>query len=152
MKRIFIIATLALAACNGSPKNEAQHTEQPEESIPGTENASSYQYEPAVSSLKGTLSTQLFWGPPGYGEDTTTDEREKEYVLILDKAISMQKPDSDLSEGFNGALNHVTKIQLVHTQNLQPYLHKTVQVTGTLFGAQTGHHHTEVLLEVKSIK
>jgi uncharacterized protein DUF4431 len=146
MKRILIIATLALAACTGSPAA----TTDSEEAKTG--NALEYQYEPAVSTLHGTLTSKVYFGPPGYGEDTLADEKERTYVLVLDKGIAIQQPKKDLSDGYNAAIGNVTHIQLLNQESLDKYLNKTVSVTGTLFGAQTGHHHTDVLLDLKSIK
>lgn len=146
MKHIFIIASLALAACSTNPQAEGETTETKKE------NATEYQYEPALSTIHGTLSSKVYWGPPGYGEDTTVDERENVYLLLLDKGINIQAPQKDLSDGYNGAINNVMQLQLVNQQSLDAYLNKNVTVTGTLFGAQTGHHHTDVLLDVKTVK
>jgi len=146
MKRTLIGLSLALAACTSNPPAESETTETKKE------NATEYQYEPAISIIHGTLSTKLYWGPPGYGEDTTVDERENVYLLLLEKGINIKAPKKDLSDGYNAAINNVMQLQLVNQQSLDAYLHKNVTVTGTLFGAQTGHHHTDVLLDVKTIK
>ncbi len=146
MKRIFIIPALALMACSTNPQTDQEATEVK------AENASEYQYEPAISTIHGTLSTKVYWGPPGYGEDTTVDEKENVYLLLLDKGINIQAPKKDLSDGYNAAINNVMQLQLVNQQSLDAYLNKNVTITGTLFGAQTGHHHTDVLLDVKTIK
>jgi hypothetical protein len=105
-----------------------------------------------INTNHGILSSKVYWGPPGYGEDTTADERENVYLLLLDKGINIKAPKKDLSDGYNAAINNVMQLQLVNQQSLDAYLHKHVTITGTLFGAQTGHHHTDVLLDVKSIK
>jgi hypothetical protein len=109
-------------------------------------------HEPAVSTIHGTLSSKVYWGPPGYGEDTTADEKENVYLLVLEKGINIQAPKKDLSDGYNAAINNVMQLQLLNQQSLDAYLNKNVTITGTLFGAQTGHHHTDVLLDVKTIK
>lgn len=146
MKKTFIIASLALAACTTNPQREQDNVD----TTP--ENAVEYQYEPVVSTIHGTLSSKVYWGPPGYGEDTTADEKENVYLLMLDKGINLKAPKKDLSDGYNAAINNVMQLQLVNQQSLDSYLGKNVTVTGTLFGAQTGHHHTDVLLDVKSIQ
>lgn len=145
MKKTLILASLAFAACSTNPQVE-DATELKKE------NPTEYQYEPAVSTIHGTLSSKVYWGPPGYGEDTTVDEKENVYLLVLDKGINIQAPKKDLSDGYNAAINNVMQLQLVNQQSLDAYLNKNVTVTGTLFGAQTGHHHTDILLDVKSIK
>lgn len=146
-KILFIAITLlALTGCNSHPQTQEQVTEQK------TENALEYQYEPVVSTLNGKLTTHVYWGPPGYGQDTTVDEKEKEYVLILSKAIRMKKPVTDISDGYDAATSDITQIQLVHQNPLEQYLNKQVTVSGTLFGAQTGHHHTDILLDLVTIE
>lgn len=147
MKKQMLIPALAflMASCSGTdPKDEGS------KDIP--QNATEYGYEPEVSTLHGTLSTKLYWGPPGYGEDTTVDEREPAYILTLPQGINITTPKNDLSEGYNAAINNVLKIQVVPQRNIDAYVGKAVTVTGTLFGAQTGHHHTDVLLDLKTIR
>jgi len=146
MNKGILIVAIAFSGCS----DKQPHVEQAgkEEAL----NALYYQYEPVVSTLTGTLTTQLFWGPPGYGEDTIADERELECILVLDKAIHIQKPDSDISGGYDGLVNAIDTIQVVHQQKVNNYFHKKVKVTGTLFGAQTGHHHTEILIDLITIK
>lgn len=145
MKKILLISSLALAACSTNPQTGSDTT--------GTtpENAKDYQYEPALSTIHGTLSSKVYWGPPGYGEDTTVDEKEPAYILVLDKGINLKAPQKDLSDGYNAAINNVMQIQIVPQNPLDDYLNKPVTVTGTLFGAQTGHHHTDVLMDLKTI-
>jgi hypothetical protein len=83
-----------------------------------------------VVTLTGTLTYQRFWGAPNYGEDTLTDAKEIVPVLKTDTA----------------------DIQLVTNKNLRSLENKKVSARGKLFDAQTGHHHTNVLLDLKEIK
>jgi len=74
--------------------------------------------------------------------------------------VELRSPACVLADKLKPALNisqdHVREIQLV----LETAMYKTyslligrqVVVQGTLFGAHTGHHHTPVLLNVKSIE
>ncbi len=60
-------------------------------------------------------------------------------------------------DDFDVAVSHLTDLQLVlgtHTyhQRAKELLLRKVIVTGVLFGAQTGHHHTPVLLDVMNIQ
>lgn len=104
-KFLFVAITLVtFSGCNNNQKTQDEVTE------PKTENASEYPYEPVVSTLNGKLTTHVYWGPPGYGEDTTVDEKEKEYVLILSKSIRMKKPVSDISDGYDAANRDITEI------------------------------------------
>lgn len=85
---------------------------------------------PGEVTLTGTLTYQRFWGPPNYGEDTLTDKKEIYPILKTDTA----------------------DIQLVTDKNLRSFENKKVSATGVLFEAQTGHHHTKILLELGEIK
>ncbi|HEY6242708.1 MAG TPA: DUF4431 domain-containing protein [Pyrinomonadaceae bacterium] len=46
----------------------------------------------------------------------------------------------------------VREVQLVLTMPYKEFIGKALLVRGTLFHACTGHHHTAVLMEVRSIK
>lgn len=139
-------AAAVLASCSGNPKSGQ------EELTAMPENALEYNYEPEISTLSGTLTSRIYWGPPGYGEDTTVDEKEQAYILVLSKGIDMKAPKKDLSDGYNAAIHNVMKVQIVPQNLIDEYLNKPVTVTGTLFGAQTGHHHSDVLMDLKTIR
>lgn len=98
--------------------------------------------------MTGTLTLETFLGPPNYGEDTITDKKEQEYVLNLEKPINIIAPTEDISGGFNEAKTGIKKLQLIPNEKLGQYVNKKIKVSGKLFGTQTGHHHTEVLLSV----
>ena len=103
-------------------------------------------YEPYESTLTGTLIREEFFGPPGYGEYPETDTKEPYFILYLDKKINIKNaPEEKI---INDPHENVNKIQLVINdyEIFRPYLNKKVTVTGTLFSAHTGHHHTAVLL------
>ena len=106
-----------------------------------------YNYEPTVSTLSGTVKESLFYGPPGYGEDTINDSKERVYVLVLDKPITMIAEDKN---EFNTAKTNIKEIQLVTNEDFKHHINKKITLSGTLFGAQTGHHHTDVLLQLKN--
>jgi hypothetical protein len=90
--------------------------------------------------LSGTLTTEMFYGRPNYGENPETDEKEYPYILKLDKPIK----SSDLE---------ITKVQVVpistpDTRAIHNSLNKHVKIEGSLFFSITGHHHTPILIEV----
>lgn len=107
-----------------------------------------YKYEPTVSVLTGKLKFESFWGPPNFGEDTTADRRETMAILYLDKPIDLAGVAND---EFNIARTGVSRIQLIHERNLKNYVGKEITVKGTLFGAHSPHHRTEVLLNMMQI-
>ena len=54
----------------------------------------------------------------------------------------------------NTTKENVSRIQLIMPGNIDAsgYKNKTVRLTGTFFGPQTGHHHTDVLLDVQKVE
>lgn len=118
-------------------------------------NKQDYFYEPSVSIILGTIKIESFFGPPGYGENPQTDSREDSYILNLDSPINVISNEKEIEEGdFNYTKYNITKIQLTSTSNvnLTNFKNRIVRLTGTFFGASTGHHHTEVLMDVSKIE
>ena len=111
-------------------------------------------YEPAMEHVTGKLTIKTFPGPPNYESVQKGDREESSLLIELHHPVCVaeDKNDPDLNPSQGG----VTAIQLV----LEPEAYKTykpmvgreVVATGTLFGAHTGHHHTPVLLTVKTIE
>jgi hypothetical protein len=109
-------------------------------------------YQPAVVELKGTLRVRLYNGPPNYGENPDTDAKEALPVLILSKPVSVRGNPDPKAEFDRQSVKHIRKIQLVLTMPHKEFIGKTVLVKGTLFHAFTAHHHTDALMDVRSIK
>ncbi len=112
-----------------------------------------YYFEPNVSIIEGTLITRLHYGPPGYGEDPTNDEKRYPFILQLDDPIKVIAEDTD---DFNSTTSDVLEIQLVlmgepFVEMAKQYKNKHIKVQGTLFSALTGYHYTEVLMTVDKI-
>lgn len=112
-----------------------------------------YKFEPNVSIVEGTLITRMYYGQPGYGEDPENDAKEYPYILQLDKPINVKAQEGDI---MNSDKFDVKEIQVVplgeeDLKSIKKYLDKHIKIEGTLFSALTGHHHTEVLIEVKRI-
>lgn len=95
--------------------------------------------------LSGVLREEPFWGPPGYGEDTTVDKKETAYMLI---------PENPFDVSISGKIiaRSMKKIQLASTTPLEDLKDKFVIVSGSFYEAATGHHHTPVLMSVDKIK
>lgn len=109
-------------------------------------------YQPTVVELKGKLSVRLYYGPPNYGENPDTDAKEALPILILSKPVSV-RGNPDPKAGFDRqSVEDIREIQLVLTMPHKEFIGKTVLVKGTLFHAFTAHHHTDVLMDVRSIK
>ena len=114
-------------------------------------NKPEYYYDDTASILIGTLTVKSYFGPPGYGESPSIDSKEEEYILILEKPINViQRSKKDEEEGIDVTKFNNKKIQLVILGdiNLDPFINKKIKVSGSFFGAISGHHHTPVLLQV----
>jgi hypothetical protein len=119
------------------------------------EAADCLRYEPAAARLTGTIIRKTFPGSPNYESVRLGDRSETVWLLVLPKSICIDrdKDDPDL----NVAQKDVGQLQLVF---LDPTLYqkyaglvgKRALATGTLYGAHTGHHHTPVLLTVRSLE
>lgn len=114
-----------------------------------------YQYEPAVSKISGTLTEKMFYGAPNYGETPEKDEKETVLILKLDSPVNvLAEPDQPDSEMADHSIFGIMEIQIYTLDkkiNLSKYLNKKITVQGPLMSAISGHHHTEVLMEVKQI-
>jgi len=108
-------------------------------------------YEVPVS-LNGIIKRHTFPGPPNYESVKKGDEPEQVWVLHLSSPICV----SASSDG--DAQSDISDLQLVLVEGQKQYaryrslLGTRVEVTGKLFQAETGHHHTKVLLTVNGIK
>jgi hypothetical protein len=97
------------------------------------------------TTLAGTVTVETFYGPPGYGESPETDSKERQAILHLAKPLCTLASDDDPAE------QDQVKVTLVPMGNLslRAFVNKTVTVRGSLFHAFTGHHHTDVLIEIR---
>jgi hypothetical protein len=110
-------------------------------------------YEPAIVTLSGTLVRKTFPGPPNYESVRKGDRPETSWFLELSQSVCVN--ESTTEPDLNPKQSGIREIQLV-VQPEQYQQHKgmvgrTVLATGTLFGEHTGHHHTPVLLTVRTL-
>ncbi len=103
-------------------------------------------YGPEVVTLDGTVHDAAAYGPPGYGDTPRLDARERYQSLTLDTPLCVLQGDDDLNEGETG----IRQVQIV-TEKGRPVAREGqhIVLTGTLFHAHTGHHHTKVLVQVQ---
>ena len=110
-------------------------------------------YEPDIVTLSGVIERHTFPGRPNYESIKNGDEPETVWILKLQKSICVVAADSDQ---FNETEYNARRMHLVlQPQQYKQYeklLNRKVVVTGTLFHAITGHHHTKVLLRTNEIK
>jgi hypothetical protein len=111
-------------------------------------------YEPDLVTLRGRVSLKIFPGRPNYESIKHGDEPEGAWILHLAKPVCVK---SDGKGEFNAAVGKVTNLHLVlrgkQFSEMKRLRRKgPITFTGTLFHSFTGHHHAEVLMEVKSMK
>lgn len=119
----------------------------------GTPPSQCLSYEPVVVTLSGTLVRKTFPGPPNYESVKKGDTPETNWFLDLSESVCVNesKTEPDLNPQQSG----IHSIQLVvkpeQYQRHKGMVGRKVVVTGTLFGEITGHHHTPMLLTVRTL-
>ena len=106
-----------------------------------------FHYNQDGVELSGTVILKTFFGPPNYGEDPKTDSKERQALLELDHPLCVDaSPD-----GEEKAESQQTLITLVPLGNfsLVPLAGRHVTVSGSLYHAISGHHHTPVLISLE---
>ncbi len=110
-----------------------------------------FKFGSEVSTIEGTLQQEEQFGPPGYGEDPKNDSKENLFFLYLEAPINVYSIDS-LSDSFDVTTKGIDKVQLNSPDvDLVPFINKKITVQGVFFGAHTGHHHTDVLMDVSKV-
>ena len=109
-------------------------------------------YEPEIVELVGTMKRHVFPGPPNFESVKGGDRAEKSWVLHLSKPICLVPVEPD-TRGIYEPETNVRQLQLnqVDYKGSKHLLGKRVKVKGRLVHAITGHHHTNVMLEVLSV-
>jgi hypothetical protein len=106
-------------------------------------------YEPDTVAVEGKLVRRTYPGPPNYESVQQGDRPETGYYLELVAPTCVGRGADSLLDPAHAS---ITAIQLVLDSagyaRLRPRLGTVVRLEGTLFGAYSGHHHTEVLLGV----
>jgi len=114
--------------------------------ISQTVSAETYEWEQTVT-FAGKVTLEKFYGPPNYGETPEIDQKEEIPLLDIGRSIRM----TGISYGVVSKATDQNKIQLITEDGGQIKAAPCVNVTGTLFEAISGHHHTPVLLKVSHI-
>jgi hypothetical protein len=106
-------------------------------------------YEPAEVTLKGTVSEVTYPGPPNFESIAADDRAETYFILTLAKPVCVAAPaDPSYAGGFDTPVDDATEITLVAPDKVLPRSGTKLSVTGRLFHAFTGEHHTQLLLMV----
>lgn len=111
-------------------------------------------YEPMVVELKGKLLRVVKYGPPNYGENPESDARYEIPILLLAEPIRIKGDPTDWYK--KESLTNVSFVQLIFSKAPSfpywRYAYQDIVVRGTLFRAVTGHHYTDVLVDVTTIR
>ena len=95
-------------------------------------------------TLRGQIVNITFAGPPNYESIKNGDAAETVPVLILQQSVCKMYEF------------HVWHLQMFHligdSDEIAAHVGQNVVVTGTHFWAETGHHHTAVMLDVSNIE
>ena len=113
-------------------------------------------YGPETVSVVGWIRVRDFPGPPNYENIAGGDKLERYWILQLDQPVDVAGSRIDAG---NEPEPNVREMQLVFLvwsdgksyADFRKFLGQTVAVSGQLSHAINGHHHTAVLLEVKTI-
>jgi hypothetical protein len=112
-------------------------------------------YDSSSVTLAGTVFSRIYFGPPGYGEDPSSDTRERATLLLLDAPICV-KASSHPERDNNGFEGNVIIVQLaavhVDVQSLENVQGKRVSARGSLYHSLTSHHRTQVLMDVYDVQ
>jgi hypothetical protein len=104
---------------------------------------------PVRLTLTGTLAREVHLGPPNYGENPATDEKDSIVVLRLSKPITAC---GDANADRADTSRHVGKVQLIKAPHaVLSNLGASVNVVGTLQHAVRGWHFLPIIMYVDSI-
>lgn len=95
------------------------------------------------ASIVGRVIYEKYYGPPGYGEDPTSDNKEVAYIVILDQPIRY------ISEGDASEMD-VFQVQLLPTETSVSFSGRGT-FSGVLMDGISGHRRRDVLLAVDRV-
>lgn len=98
--------------------------------------------------ITGIVIKEVFPGPPNYENIVDGDKPETYWFIVLDKNICFSPDDEFISEEVS-----LNKLQLLLDRSEHPIIEGNKYIiNGITVPANTGHHHSDVLLKVKSIR
>ena len=107
-------------------------------------------WSPGQTQLRGVLRKEVHLGPPGYGENPATDERDTVVALILPTPIALCR-DSVSGKPRQAPLVE-RRISLWHvTESALDAAGETVTVYGFLHEAAYAHEFGPIVLQVDSV-
>jgi hypothetical protein len=108
------------------------------------------EFGPAVTTLMGKLSEEIFPGLPNFGSIASGDAADRILILTLDEAICVAGREGEDSPEASSR-EDILRVQVVPEGDelearLQQLRWLRIEVTGTLFAGITGAHRTQVLI------
>jgi hypothetical protein len=119
--------------------------------------AVSYRYDTAGIRLEGTLTERKEYGPPGYGETPSKDEKTTILVLKLSHPITVQPAANAEANGSTSLdpVKDVREVQLYipkpQVSDARKLLGKVVVAVGTLNEAAAPSQYTKVWLDTQTV-
>jgi hypothetical protein len=97
--------------------------------------------------VTGTLVRIEFAGPPNYESVARGDQPEPQFVIRLDTAVCVNAdPSDDFAVYVPSLRDMMLMLSPPQFGQLRPRLGTRVILSGGLMAAETGHHHTPVML------
>ena len=113
---------------------------------------SCFKYEPATVTLVGVLESKVYPGLPNFLSIESGDAPETGYF------IELKPPICTITKEESWMLGHqrISEVQLAVSKlqydQLATSIGGVISVKGSLFEAFNGHHHTPVLMDVKTFE
>lgn len=102
-------------------------------------NAECLPADPAVVHVNGVLKRITFAGRPNYEDISKGDEPETYFVLFLNNPVCLADTDQ----------TSASELQLFlrpeQYDQFRPKLNHAIALSGSLWHAETGHHHTPLM-------
>ena len=95
-------------------------------------------------NASGNILLKQFYGPPNYGETPEIDKIESYYVLQLNEPITFTR-------GYITETVEEIQLIIIDNKNIELNISWNYIVTGNAFFAETGHHHTPIIIIVNMI-
>lgn len=105
-------------------------------------------------AIQGTLQYGQFFGPPGYGENTSSDRKEYEFYLQLPAPVTQQNPALRLGPGFEKQNEFFVQLRTTSkaiTARLRQLIGRKVSVTGSLEASAIGHDRTGIIINADKV-
>jgi len=97
--------------------------------------------------VTGTLVRIVFAGPPNYESVARGDQAEPQFVIQLDKPVCVKAdPTNDFAVFVPSIRDIMLMLNPPQFGQLRSRLGTRVMLSGGLMAAETGHHHTPVML------